>query len=92
MIGRAAYNDPWGCLADADRSVFGAEANPASSRRQVLRDYAAYGDAMVGRFQVGARCWGQGGGAGGAGGAEERREGREGRRGCAPGWLPALRL
>lgn len=34
MIGRAAYNDPWGCLADADRAVFGADSNPAISRRQ----------------------------------------------------------
>jgi tRNA-dihydrouridine synthase len=25
MIGRAAYNDPWGCLGDADRAVFGAD-------------------------------------------------------------------
>lgn len=35
MIGRAAYNYPWLCLADADQSVFGAESNAASSRRQV---------------------------------------------------------
>ena len=35
MIGRAAYNSPWLCLADADRSVFGAEANAAQNRRQV---------------------------------------------------------
>lgn len=50
MIGRAAYNTPWHCLADADRAVFGAETNPATSRRQVLREYAAYGDAILGRF------------------------------------------
>eukprot|EP00798_Chlamydomonas_sp_ICE-L_P026848 gene26848-4451_t len=35
MIGRAAYNDPWGVLADADRSLFGEPTNPATSRRQV---------------------------------------------------------
>lgn len=50
MIGRAAYNTPWHCLADADRAVFGADSNPATSRRQVLRDYAVYGDAILGRF------------------------------------------
>ena len=37
MIGRAAYQCPWLCLADADRAVFGAEANAATSRRQVGR-------------------------------------------------------
>lgn len=58
MVGRAAYNDPWGVLADADRAVFGAASNPATSRRQVLRDYAAYADAMLGR-------WGQKPGSGG---------------------------
>jgi hypothetical protein len=35
MIGRAAYNDPWGCLGDADRAVFGETANGARSRREV---------------------------------------------------------
>lgn len=50
MIGRAAYNTPWHCLADADRAVFGAESNPATSRRQILQEYAAYGDAVLGRF------------------------------------------
>lgn len=35
MIGRAAYNHPWGCLADADIAVFGAETNAATSRREV---------------------------------------------------------
>ena len=36
MIGRAAYNAPWACLADADRTVFGQPSNMASSRQQVL--------------------------------------------------------
>lgn len=36
MIGRAAYNAPWACLADADRAVFGQASNTASSRQQVL--------------------------------------------------------
>ncbi len=64
MIGRAAYNTPWHCLADADRAVFGADSNPATSRRQVLRDYAAYGDAVLGRFTDG----------------KERDDGKEGTR------------
>lgn len=35
MIGRQAYNDPWGILSDADRGVFGEQSNPCISRRQV---------------------------------------------------------
>lgn len=35
MVGRAAYNNPWHCLADADRVVFGEPANAAASRREV---------------------------------------------------------
>ena len=35
MIGRAAYNDPWGCLGDADRLVFGEQSNACNSRREV---------------------------------------------------------
>ena len=34
MIGRSAYHAPWACLSDADRCVFGAEANTATSRQQ----------------------------------------------------------
>jgi tRNA-dihydrouridine synthase A len=49
MIGRAAYNDPWGVLGDADVSVFGAEQNGAANRRQVVQEYCRYGDAMLGR-------------------------------------------
>eukprot|EP00898_Chlorokybus_atmophyticus_P000401 jgi/Chlat1/1361/Chrsp119S01759 len=45
MLGRAAYQTPWLALADADRSIYGCE-NPATSRRQVLRDYAAYANAV----------------------------------------------
>jgi tRNA-dihydrouridine synthase len=40
MIGRAAYNDPWGVLGNADRAVFGADCNAATSRRQVCRHVA----------------------------------------------------
>ncbi len=49
MIGRAAYNDPWGVLGDADRAVFGEEVNGARSRREVLEQYCDYADAMLGR-------------------------------------------
>ncbi|CAG9464804.1 unnamed protein product [Pedinophyceae sp. YPF-701] len=50
MIGRAAYNYPWHCLADADRAVYGEADNPAPNRRWLLREYAKYGDEMIGRF------------------------------------------
>jgi len=52
MIGRQAYNDPWGVLSDADRAIFGEAANPATSRRQVLAEYCQYADAMLGRWAV----------------------------------------
>jgi tRNA-dihydrouridine synthase A len=48
MVGRAAYHEPWRVLAGADVALFGAASNPAASRRQVLREYAAYADAAVG--------------------------------------------
>lgn len=35
MIGRQAFYQTWDCLSNADRAVFGAESNPALSRRQV---------------------------------------------------------
>uniref|UniRef100_A0A7S3R3J5 DUS-like FMN-binding domain-containing protein n=1 Tax=Dunaliella tertiolecta TaxID=3047 RepID=A0A7S3R3J5_DUNTE len=50
MIGRAAYNDPWGVLGNADKAVFGADSNPAISRRQVLSEYSKYADTMVGSW------------------------------------------
>ncbi|KAK9818858.1 hypothetical protein WJX74_002305 [Apatococcus lobatus] len=53
MIGRAAYNNPWECLSDADRAVFGASSNPAQSRRQVLRDYCKYADSVIGKWAKG---------------------------------------
>lgn len=42
MVGRAAYNMPWDMLADADRAVFGAPTNPATSRRQVCQRMACW--------------------------------------------------
>lgn len=35
MIGRAAWKRPWDILGDADRAVFGASENGATSRREV---------------------------------------------------------
>ncbi|GLC72961.1 hypothetical protein PLESTF_001314200 [Pleodorina starrii] len=52
MIGRGAYNDPWGCLADADRSVYGEPYNPAPSRRWVIERYREYAEPMVGRWYI----------------------------------------
>ncbi|KAK9841940.1 hypothetical protein WJX81_000054 [Elliptochloris bilobata] len=52
MIGRAAYSAPWSCLADADMAVWGAPANAAASRREVLERYAVYGDSVLGRWGV----------------------------------------
>ncbi|PNH12168.1 Ankyrin repeat domain-containing protein [Tetrabaena socialis] len=52
MIGRGAYNDPWGCLADADRSVYGDAANAAPSRRWVIQRYLEYAEPMLGRWCV----------------------------------------
>lgn len=49
MVGRAAYNDPWGVLGDADVAAFGAKANGAPNRRAVVQQYCQYGDAMLGR-------------------------------------------
>lgn len=54
MVGRAAYNMPWDVLADADRAVFGAPANAATSRRAVMREYAAWADRMIGHWRVDA--------------------------------------
>ena len=45
MVGRAAYNDPWHTLADADRRLFGVP-NPGLSRREVVARYLAYAEAL----------------------------------------------
>lgn len=52
MVGRAAYSDPWNILSNADVAVWGAESNPAASRREVLLTYAKYADNMIGRWHV----------------------------------------
>lgn len=38
--------------ANADVAVFGAAENAATSRRQVLADYAAWADTMIGRWRT----------------------------------------
>jgi tRNA-dihydrouridine synthase A len=52
MIGRAAYNDPWNVLANADVAIWGANSNQFNSRREVLEAYAKYADDMIGRWNV----------------------------------------
>lgn len=53
MLGRAAAERPWDVLGDVDRALHG-EANPASSRRQLLADYCAYADAARAAARGGA--------------------------------------
>ncbi len=72
MIGRAAYHDPYGVLAEADRRIFGADALPRSRaevalamRPHIARHLEAGGRLhgvtrhMLGLFagQPGARAW-----------------------------------
>jgi tRNA-dihydrouridine synthase A len=52
MVGRAAYNDPWSTLANADVAIWGAESNPVASRRELLDKYAVYADSMLGRWGI----------------------------------------
>lgn len=55
MIGRAAYGTPW-MFADADRRIFGTP-NPGLSRRQVLRAYLDYAEALPGGLPEEERGW-----------------------------------
>lgn len=58
MIGRAAYNDPWGVLGDADVAVWGEGENLAGCRREVLEAYCEYSDMMLGRCgEMGFEGW-----------------------------------
>eukprot|EP00201_Polytomella_parva_P011707 CAMPEP_0175050540 /NCGR_PEP_ID=MMETSP0052_2-20121109/7314_1 /TAXON_ID=51329 ORGANISM="Polytomella parva, Strain SAG 63-3" /NCGR_SAMPLE_ID=MMETSP0052_2 /ASSEMBLY_ACC=CAM_ASM_000194 /LENGTH=632 /DNA_ID=CAMNT_0016314751 /DNA_START=172 /DNA_END=2070 /DNA_ORIENTATION=- len=50
MVGRAAYITPWPMLGCADSFLFGAASDPCASRRQLLRDYAAFADGIKGRW------------------------------------------
>jgi tRNA-dihydrouridine synthase A len=78
MVGRAAYNDPWGVLGDADVAVWGAAGNPAASRREVLEAYCAYCDGMMGRCAPLCAAAGWGGEGRGGGGAVPRGPSRRG--------------
>ena len=40
--------------ANADVAIFGAEKNAATSRRQVMWEYAAWADTMIGHWKVAA--------------------------------------
>jgi hypothetical protein len=55
MIGRAAYNNSWTTLADADRRGFGVP-NPGLSRREVLEAYLAYTDTVAESVPAEERC------------------------------------
>lgn len=52
MIGRAAYGQPWQVLSSADTDVFGAAANPAANRKEMLYAYARYADGKIGSLGV----------------------------------------
>ena len=52
MIGRAAYGEPWHVLSTADTDVFGAAANPAANRKELLYAYARYADGKIGSLCV----------------------------------------
>jgi tRNA-dihydrouridine synthase A len=42
MVGRAAYHQPWEILGDADRRVFGAEANPLDGPEEAVQAMLPY--------------------------------------------------
>ena len=50
MVGRAASDRPWQTLGQADSVVFGEASDPATSRRRLMADYAAYADAQLGKW------------------------------------------
>ncbi|XP_065872317.1 uncharacterized protein [Euphorbia lathyris] len=49
MLGRAAYHKPWSVLGQVDSAVYG-DLRSGLTRRQVLEEYQAYGDAILGTF------------------------------------------
>lgn len=55
MIGRAAYERPWQCLANADTVCFGAQSNPAPNRRWVLERFAEYAPTVLGEAPLAER-------------------------------------
>lgn len=50
MVGRAAYNDPWRILGNADVAIWGEASNPCANRRELLDRYAEYADSVVGKW------------------------------------------
>lgn len=56
MIGRASWKRPWDCFSDADRAVFGAEANAAANRRQVAATQRTMHNAEHRTMHSIARC------------------------------------
>ncbi|XP_050210036.1 uncharacterized protein LOC126660521 isoform X2 [Mercurialis annua] len=49
MVGRAAYNYPWTLLGHVDSAIYG-EPESSLTRRQILEQYQAYGDAILGTY------------------------------------------
>ncbi|KAI4372852.1 hypothetical protein MLD38_011036 [Melastoma candidum] len=49
MLGRAAYNKPWHTLARVDSDIYGAPISNIT-RRQILKEYQAYGDSVIGMY------------------------------------------
>ncbi|KAJ4971793.1 hypothetical protein NE237_004892 [Protea cynaroides] len=49
MVGRAAYNNPWSALGNIDSAVYGSPSS-GISRRQVLEQFQAYGDSVLGKY------------------------------------------
>ncbi|EEF44623.1 tRNA-dihydrouridine(20/20a) synthase isoform X2 [Ricinus communis] len=49
MVGRAAFNNPWTVLGHVDSAIYGAPES-GLTRRQVLEQYQAYADAILGTY------------------------------------------
>lgn len=49
MVGRAAFNNSWQTLANVDSAVYGAPSS-GLTRRQVLKQYEVYGEAVLGMY------------------------------------------
>ncbi|KAG0606781.1 hypothetical protein M758_9G167000 [Ceratodon purpureus] len=49
MLGRAAYNYPWGTLGNVDSVVYG-DTTPRLTRRQILEKYVEYADAELHKY------------------------------------------
>lgn len=49
MLGRAAYNTPWGTLGNVDSAIYG-DTSPQLTRRQILENYVEYADAELHKY------------------------------------------